>query len=122
MDTPNSKRNNDPVVGWDLFGYPFNKKYPPDPAKNGRQYYGYPTYNQEVFFLDFAVENYSVRFSFQGKRYLIQPCEDGPIQLDPDNFDILGEFSDNNALIEQMDIDGHKLIEVIDALDDCEVC
>lgn len=116
-----SHSEEDPVVGRDLFGYPYNKKYPADIKKYGNDYDGYPTPNRETFFFDFAVECYSVRFSYHGKSYAIQTSTDGPIQLDPYTYDILRKFPDNNALIEQMEIDGHKLIDIIDEVEDCEV-
>lgn len=121
MDTPNSKRNDDPVVGWDLLGYPVNKKYPPDPAKNGRQYYGYPTYNQEVFFLDFAIEGYQVLFKYGEEKFVIQIDTDCALQLDPNTHDIIAEFAHANALIEQMMIGGKSLLSRIDEVEVIEL-
>lgn len=121
MDTPNSKRSDDPVVGWDLLGYPFNKKYPPDYAKNGRQYDGYPTNNQAVFFLDFAIEGYQVLFKYGEEKFLIQIDFDCALQLDPNTHDIIMEFAHANALIEQMMINGKSLLSRIDEVDVIEL-
>ncbi len=85
MNTNNHSAHdaNDPIVGRDPMGNPFNKKYPPDTAKYGTTYDGYPTYNQEVFFLDFAIEGYDVLFSHNGKQYFVQIWKEGAAQLDP---------------------------------------
>ncbi len=105
---------NDPIVGRDPMGNPFNKKYPPDTAKYGTTYDGYPTYNQEVFFLDFAIEGYDVLFAHNGKQYFVQIWKEGAAQLDPATYQLIRLFDNANVLVEQMEIDGQKLIDCID--------
>jgi hypothetical protein len=38
-------------VGYDLSGFMYNKKYPPNLAVNGSYHHGYATDNQEAFFM-----------------------------------------------------------------------
>ncbi len=113
---------NDPVIGRDLLGYPYNKKYPADIAQYGTKNDGYRTYNQEVFFLDFAIEGYDVLFSYHEKEYLVQRWSEGAAQLDPSTHQLIHFFDNANALIEQMDLDGHKLIDIIDEVHIIELC
>lgn len=51
-------KENDPrdYVGYDLFGYPFNKKYPPNKEKYGDAFYGYPTKGEGILLLEPAHE------------------------------------------------------------------
>lgn len=46
---------NDPrdFVGYDLFGYPFNKKYPPNKEKYGQAFEGYSCKALGVLLYDF---------------------------------------------------------------------
>ncbi len=116
-----SNAANDPVIGQNLFGYPINKKYPADTTKYGTNYDGYPTYNQEVFFRDFAVEGYDVLFAYNGKNYFIQRWAEGAAQLDPANHQLIQLFDNANSLVEQLDIDTHKLIDIIDNVEIIEL-
>lgn len=43
------------VIGFDLCGYPYNKKYPPNVDLYGRQYDGYSSPFRETLFYRFAV-------------------------------------------------------------------
>ena len=50
METDLNKTYDDEYfVGRDVFGYPYNMKYPPDYQKYGSQFSGYATPNQEFF-------------------------------------------------------------------------
>ena len=67
METDLNKNYDDEYfVGRDVFGSPYNKKYPPDYKKYGSQFSGYASPNQEFFFYDYAV----LRYDLQGKRLL----------------------------------------------------
>ena len=122
---PNNQQHgnaaNDPVIGQDLFGYPINKKYPADTTKYGTDYDGYPNYNLEVFFLDFAVEGYDVLFAYKGKNYFIQRWAEGAAQLDPASHQLIQLFDHANALVEQLEIDNHKLIDIIEEVEIIEL-
>ena len=65
--------DNDPrkYVGYDLFGFPFNKRYPPNKNKNGDDFYGYATIGEGVLLYDFAVMGYDVEFSYNGHKYYL---------------------------------------------------
>ena len=112
------------VVGRDLMGYPYNIKYPPMIAKYGDKYLGYPTWNQEVLFFEHAVQGYDVTFVYHGVKYFLMSdpeyhctCED--MHFTPS--DKSQYFPNGNALIEQLEIEGHKLIEIIDELEEVEI-
>lgn len=112
--TQNRVYADDPVVGYDLMGYPYNKKYPPNISQYGTKHDGYPTCNQEIFFLDFAVESYQVLFQFNDKCYLIQLDDSCALELHPSTHDIIRKYTHANALLEQMLIDGKTLLSRID--------
>jgi len=112
------------VVGRDLMGNPYNIKYPPMIAKYGDKYLGYPTWNQEVFFFEHAVQGYDVTFMYHGVKYFLMAdpeyhctCED--MHFTPS--DKSQYFANGNELIEQLEIEGHKLIEIMDELEEVEM-
>ena len=55
------------VIAEDLFGYPYNKKYPPNIVLYGDDNQGYKTWNQSLFFYDFAVQGYDMSFTIKSK-------------------------------------------------------
>ena len=121
MDLTNSEQD---VLAPDLFGHYYNKKYPPQTEKYGNQYLGYPNWNQEVFYFEFAVQGYDVEFKYNGKTYYLMAdseyyctCPDN--RFTPDESSIY--FKNGNELIEQLEIEGHKLIDIIDDLEDVEM-
>ena len=112
------------VVGKDLMGYPYNMKYPPMISKYGDQYLGYPNWNQEVFFYEFAVQGYDVTFVYHGVKYFLMAdseyyctCED--MHFMPSEKSLY--FKNGNELIEQLEIEGKKLIEIMDELEEVEM-
>lgn len=112
------------VLVKDLMGYYYNGKYPPMISKYGDQYLGYPNWNQEVFFYEFAVQGYDVTFVYHGVKYFLMAdseyyctCED--MHFMPSDKSIY--FKNGNELIEQLDIEGHKLIEIMDELEEVEM-
>ena len=123
--------NNNPIVeerdawyiGRDLLGYPFNKKYPPDYKKYGSTYSGYPNVYRETFFFDYAVENYDVRFKYQGVDYYIVNWGDYNCYARMDEtLKIKYEsFADPIELIEQLEINGRKLIDFMNEIEEVEV-
>ena len=112
------------VVGKDLLGYPYNIKYPPTPEKFGNTYHGYQNWNREVFFYEFAVQGYDVTFAYKGTKFFLiadaeHYCTCDDMHFSPSENSIF--FANGNELIEQLDIDGHKLIDIIDDLEDVEM-
>lgn len=113
--TPNS-----PYVVWDLCGYPYNMKYPPDVNDYGAKNHGYPTEERETFFYDFAVLGYDVSFRYKGKPYYLVSCEDH-VAISDATFNIEYEvFPDGNSLLENFKIGGRPLVDIIDELEDVE--
>jgi len=104
----------------DLAGYPFNAKYPPNYEKNGGLYHGYKNNSEETFYYDFAVQRYDLRFSYNGKEYYFLSEQDYAAQCDEHFTNEFRRFKDGNAVIEEFEIDGKKLIEVIPWIEDCE--
>ena len=111
----------DNFIGKDLFGYPFNRKYPPDTKRFGTHYSGYRTAQQETFFYDFAVQNYDVRFKYKGQNYYIVNWEDVCARTDETLKIIYERFSNPLELIEQLTIDGVKLIDFMNEIEEVEV-
>lgn len=112
------------VVGRNLLGFPYNIKYPPMPEKYGTHYEGYANWNREVFFYEFAVQGYDVIFSYNGKKHYLMADSEYYCTCEDDHFmpsDKSIHFKNGNELIEQLGIDGHKLIDIIDELIDVEM-
>ncbi len=113
-------KNND-YVGRDLFGYPYNKKFPLDKKRYGSEYSGYRTPQQETFFYDFAILCYDVRFKYRGTDYyvIIRPkyCArtDETLRVEYE------KFKNANDLIEHLTVDGIKLIDFMDQIEEVEV-
>ena len=112
------------VLVKDLMGYYYNGKYPPMISKYGDQYLGYPNWNQEVFFFEFAVQGYDVTFVYHGVKYFLMAdseyyctCED--MHFMPSEKSLY--FKNGNELIEQLEIEGKKLIEIMDELEEVEM-
>lgn len=113
--------NGDNYIGTDLMGYPFNQKYPPDTQKYGTHYSGYRTAQQECFFQDFAVQNYDVRFKCRGVDYYIVNWDDCCARTDETLKIVYEKFPNPIALIEQLTIDGAKLIDIMNDIEEVEV-
>lgn len=105
-------------IGYDLGGFMYNKKYPPNPAANGGLHHGYATDNQEAFLYDVAVYLYGIKFAYKGLHYWIPSDGDGWVLIDEDT-DIQSESYDNPLqLIENVTLDGRRLIDIIDDVQD----
>ena len=107
-------------VGRDVFGHPYNKKYPPDFQKFRRQYSGYATPYQEAFFYDYAVLCYDLRFTYKGKDYYIVNWSDCYALTDETREIMHQTFPDAIALLEQLEIDGIKLLQFMEEIEDVE--
>ena len=108
------------VIGFDLCGYPYNKKYPPNVDLYGRKYDGYSSPFRATLFYSFAVQHYDLEFSYHDKCYY---CLSEPdfVALCDSNFTICYQrFENANVFIETFEIEGKKLIDIIDDLDYAE--
>ena len=113
--------DNNPDVGRNLMGYPYNKKYPPVDFSKGNLYHGYSDSFRETLFYDFAVLGYDLEFSYKGTTYHVtSDGADGVWLSDPKFTAKLEHFPSGNAFLENFRIDGHRLIDLIDRLDDVQ--
>lgn len=107
------------VIGVDLFGYPYNKKYPPNKTLFPT-YGGYETPEEEAFFHDFAVQGYDIKFRYHGIQYYCLFEPDHVALCDTHYSKEYQVFANGNELIEQLTIDGNNLISIIHELEDVE--
>lgn len=105
-------------IGYDLGGFMYNMKYPPNPAVNGTRHHGYATDNQEAFLYDVAVYLYGVKFSYHGHRYWIPSDGDGWILIDESENIRSNSYDNPVQLMENVTIDGKRLIDIIDNVSD----
>ena len=113
-------KRKDAVVGYDLAGYPYNKKYPPCVAKYGDKYEGYKSLNEQILFYEFAVQNYDLHFRYKGRDYHFVTGKDHVALCDDHYTEEYQLFPDANTMIEQFEIDGKKLIDIIEELEEVE--
>lgn len=120
METKINKEN-DPrkYVSYNLAGYPYNCKYPPDTQRFGFAHDGYANVAEGVLFYDFAVMGYDVKFSYKGRKYYL--LNDGEASLSDYKFtERIKTFEDPMELIENLDIEGQPLISILDQIEDIE--
>lgn len=113
--------DNDPRewVGYDLFGYPFNKKYPPNKKLYGQSFEGYPNKALGILLYDFAVQGYDVELSYKGKTYYFMDAGEGVV-TDSHFSERKKVFDSPMALIENFKIDGKTLLELAPEIEDIE--
>lgn len=104
-------------VGFDLFGNEYNCKYPPASDRFSNEFGGYSTPNQETFFYDFCILQYGVVFSFEDQLYEAEFTDDGPILTNRFTQEVQGPFDDAVKLLENSDVKGKKMINILDELE-----
>ncbi len=74
-------KENDPrdYVGYDIHGYPFNKKYPPNKKKYRQSFEGYPYKALGVLLYDYCVMGYDVELNYNGESYYLLNAGEGII-------------------------------------------
>ncbi|MCM1143003.1 MAG: hypothetical protein NC453_30935 [Muribaculum sp.] len=105
-------------IGYDLGGFMYNKKYPPNPAANGSHHHGYATDNQEAFFYDVALYLYGIKFTYEGHRYWIPSDGESWVLIDEDNGTRSESYNNPLDLIENASIDGKHLVDIVDEVQD----
>ena len=112
---------NDPRewVGYDLFGYPFNKKYPPNNKLYGQSFEGYANKALGALLYDFAVQGYGVELSYKGKTYYFMDAGEGVV-TDSHFSERKMVFDSPMALVENFKIDGKTLLELAPEIEDIE--
>ena len=112
---------NDPRewVGYDLCGYPFNKKYSPNKTRYGQSYEGYANKALGVLLYDYCVMGYDVELSFKGKNYYFMDVGEGVVS--DSHFSEREEVFDSPmTLVENFKIDGKTLLELAPEIEDIE--
>lgn len=105
-----------PEIVWDLTGNLINSKYPPNYELYGNRCNGYKNENYETLFYDFAVQRYDVTFCFRGKQYYLGSFGDHVALTDEHYTKETEIFPNANTLIENLLIEGHPLITIIDEI------
>ena len=103
---------------YDFAGYPFNGKYPPCSKKS--LYHGYETAAQECLFYDFAVLGYDLKIKYNGLYYYFMVDEDSVWLTDETFCEQRQQFQSGNDVLESFMIDGKRLKDVIDELEEFE--
>ncbi|MCF0194612.1 MAG: hypothetical protein HUK00_05500 [Bacteroidaceae bacterium] len=103
-------------VGYDLLGYEFNRKYPPDTDRFTNEFGGYASPNKETFFYDFCILQYGVAFSYEGEHFEAEFTDDGPILTNQSSHEIQGPFCDAVNLLEEANLHGKRMVGVLDDL------
>ena len=75
---------------------------------------------QEAFFYDYAVLCYDLRFTYKGKDYYIVNWNDCYALTDETREIMHQTFPDAIELLEQLEIDGIKLLQFMEEIEDVE--
>ena len=112
---------NDPRewVGYDLCGYPFNKKYPPNKTRYGQSYEGYSCKALGVLLYDYCIAGYDVELTYNDQTYYLLNSGEGVVS--DSHFSERKEVFDSPmALVENFKIDGKTLLELAPEIEDIE--
>lgn len=112
---------NDPrdYIGYNLLGFPFNKKYPPNRELYGDSFEGYSNKALGILLYDFCVMGYDVEFSYKGEPFFLLNTGEG-IVSDSRFSERKEAFDSPMALVENFKIDGKTLLEIAPEIDDIE--
>ncbi len=103
-------------------GYPYNGMFPP-PFDILNGYDGYEKPGETALFYDYAVQGYNLEFKYNGSTYvLLGPADGGPIALTDSEGKHLQQFNGPMDAVLHCEINGHKLIDVLDEISDIECC
>lgn len=107
-------------ISYDLFGYPFNSEFPPNIDLYGDGYAGYKNTASQVLFYDFAVQMYDVRFKYHGNMYFLMYTPEYAALCDEKFTNEIEIFATPNDLIKNLEIEGQKLLDIIDDIEEIE--
>lgn len=96
------------------------KSSPPDYETNGSVFHGYRNNTEETFFYDFAVQRYDLRFSYNGKEYYFLSTDSYAAQCDDTFLNEICRYIDGNDVLEQFSIDGIRLLDLINEIQDVQ--
>lgn len=114
-------KDNDPrdYVGYDLFGYPYNSKYPPNKEKFGQSFEGYSNKALGVLLYDYCVMGYDVELTYNGETYYLLNAGEG-IVSDKHFTERKAVFESPMDLVENFKIDGKTLLQLAPEIEDIE--
>ena len=107
-------------ISHDLFGQPFNSEFPPNIDLYGGGNAGYKNTASQVLFYDFAVQMYDVRFKYHGNMYFLMYTPEYAALCDEKFTNEIEIFATPNDLIKNLEIEGRKLLEIIDEIEEIE--
>ena len=107
-------------IGHDLWGYRYNNEFPPNTTLHGNDYYGYKNTASQVLFYDFAVQMYDVRFKYHGNMYFLMYTPEHAALCDEKFTNEIEIFATPNDLIKNLEIEGRKLLDIIDEIEEIE--
>ena len=107
-------------IGHYLWGYRYNNEFPPNTTLYGNDYYGYKNAASQGLFYDFAVQMYDVRFKYHGNMYFLMYTPEHAALCDEKFTNEIEIFATPNDLIKNLEIEGRKLLEIIDEIEEIE--
>jgi len=82
------------------------------------KYYGNNTWNECMLFHEFAVNMYDLEMNHKGKRYIFYVSPDGVIWANPERPGARTEWDSPVEFIKDFEIDGKKLFEIVNEIDE----
>lgn len=108
-----------PYIGYDLMGFPYNSKYPPNKEEYGNSHEGYKTKGEGVLLYDYVVMGYDVEFTYNGQSYYLLNDGDG-ILTDKTFKKHIEIFPSPMDLVENLKIEGVPLLNLAPHIEDIE--
>lgn len=110
----------DKYIRTDLFGFPFNGKFPPMSKSTNSLYHGYSSPAEECLFYDFAVLDYDLKFKYNGIYYYFMVDRDC-VWLSDETFSaMIRKFDNGNDVLINLAIENKPLYRLVNELEDCE--
>ncbi|MBQ9309786.1 MAG: hypothetical protein IJ222_02860 [Bacteroidales bacterium] len=112
-------------IKFDKGGYAYNGTFPPEGAPDSmcwqKEYSGYKNAGEEAFLHNYAVELYDLEFKFNGLTYVLVNWGDADIyELRDADGKTLQSFSDPMDAVQHCEVQGHRLMDILDQLTDME--
>lgn len=113
-------------IKYDGDGYPYNGMYPPKGAPDHAyarypgHFDGYTSPGKAAFFYDYAIQLYDIDFKYNGIPYRMVTWDGDYFALLDENGKELQCFDDEMDAVLRCEIDGKKLIDLLDDVTDIE--
>ena len=99
----------------------YEDEFPPKGDMAKGRYSGYNTWNECILFHEFAVNLYDMWFSYKGRKYFFNNSGDDGVQwVSEDWRETYGEWANPVEFIKNFELDGRKLFEVVNELDEID--